>query len=48
MRDPTPCAMFSLRFQFSIVFVELVEKDINHEAENVLYNYTNATSMSRS
>jgi hypothetical protein len=48
MRDPTPGAMFSSRFQFSSIFVELVEKGINLEAENVPYNYTNATSMRKS
>jgi hypothetical protein len=48
VRDPTPGAMFSSRFQFSTIFVELVERGINLEVENVPYNYTNTTSMNRS
>jgi hypothetical protein len=40
--------MFSSRFQFSTISIELVERGINHEAKDVLYDYTNATSMTRS
>jgi hypothetical protein len=40
--------MFSSRFQFSAPFIELVERGINLEAKDVLYNYINVTSMTRS
>ncbi len=39
MKDPALSTMFSLRFQFSTPFVELVKRGINHEVEDVLYNY---------
>ncbi len=39
MKDPALSTMFSLRFQFSTPFVEPVERGINHEVEDVLYNY---------
>jgi hypothetical protein len=45
MNDPTPCAVFSSRFQFSAPFAEFIKRGINLEAEDVLYNYTDATSM---
>jgi hypothetical protein len=48
MRDPTPSAVFSSRFQLSSPFIKLVGRGINLEAKDVLYNYTNATSMTRS
>jgi hypothetical protein len=48
MRDPTPGAVFSLRFLFFAPFVELIKKGINPKVEYVLYNYTNATSMTKS
>jgi hypothetical protein len=35
--------VFSLRFQFSTPSTKLVERGINHEVEDVFYNYTNAT-----
>jgi hypothetical protein len=40
--------MFSSRFQFFTLFVKLVKKGINHEVEDVLYNYIDATSMTGS
>jgi hypothetical protein len=40
--------MLSSRFQFSTLFAKWVERGINSEAEDVLYNYNNATSMTKS
>jgi hypothetical protein len=48
MRDLALSTIFSSRFQFSTPFTELVEKGINHEVEDVLYNYTNGISMTKS
>jgi hypothetical protein len=45
MKDLVPGIVFSSRFQFSAPFVELVKRGVNPEAEDVLYNYINATSM---
>jgi hypothetical protein len=48
VKDPTLNAMLSSRFQFSAPFVELVERGINLETEDVFYNYTNVTSITKS
>jgi hypothetical protein len=48
MSDLALGAMFSSRFQFSAFFVDMVERGINHEVEDVLYNYIDATSMTKS
>jgi hypothetical protein len=40
--------MLSLSFQFFAPFAELVKKGINPEVEDVFYNYTNVTSMTKS
>lgn len=48
MRDLALGAVFSSRFQFFAPVANLVERGINHEVEDVLYNYTNATSMTQS
>ncbi len=48
MRDPALDAMVSSRFQFSAPSAKLVERGINPEAKDVMYNYTNVTSMTRS
>jgi len=45
MRDLVLRIMFSLKFQFSALFVELVKRGINPKVEDVFYNYTNVTSM---
>jgi hypothetical protein len=47
MRDPTLGIVFSSKFQFSTPYAKLVEKGINPKVKDVLYNYTNATSMTR-
>ncbi len=39
---------FSSRFQFSTPFTKLVERGINLEYEDVLYNQTDVTSITRS
>jgi hypothetical protein len=48
VKDPTPSAMFSSRFWLFGPSVKLVERGINLEHEDVIYNSTNATSMTRS
>jgi hypothetical protein len=48
MRDPTLGIVLSSKFQLFAPSTELVERGINLEAEDVLYNYTNVTSMTRS
>jgi hypothetical protein len=48
VRDLALGTMLSSKFQFSTPFVELVEKGINLEVEDVLYNYINVTLMTRS
>jgi hypothetical protein len=48
MKDPTSSVVFSSRFPFSTTFAKLVERAINLEAKDVLYNYNNVTSITRS
>jgi hypothetical protein len=48
MRDPILGVVFFSRFQLSAPSTKLVEKGINHEVENALYNYTNVTLMIKS
>jgi hypothetical protein len=48
VRDPTPSTMLSSRFQFSTPFAKLVGRGINLKAKDVLYNYTDADSMTKS
>jgi hypothetical protein len=40
--------MFFSKFQFFTPSTKLVERGINLETEDVLYNYTDVTSMTRS
>jgi hypothetical protein len=40
--------MLSSRFSLSTPFVKLVERGINHEDEDMLYNYIDMTSMTKS
>jgi hypothetical protein len=39
--------MLSSQFQFFAPSVKLIKKGINLQAEDVLYNYTNVTSMTK-
>jgi hypothetical protein len=48
VRDPTLGTMLSSRFQFFTPSTKLVERGINLEVEDVLYNYTDVTSTTRS
>jgi hypothetical protein len=48
MRDPIPSVVFSVRFQLSAPTTELIKRGINHEAKDVLYNYIDATIMTKS
>jgi hypothetical protein len=48
MRNPTLGTMLSSRFQFFTPFAELVKRGIILEAKDVLYNYIDATSMTKS
>ncbi len=48
MKGLASSTMFSSRFQFSSLSIELVERGINLEAEDVFYNYIDVTSMTRS
>jgi hypothetical protein len=48
MKDLVVSTMLSLRLQFFAPYVELVKKGINLVAEDVFYNYTDVTLMTRS
>ncbi len=48
MKDPAPSTMFSSRFQFFTPSAKLVKRRINPKVEDVMYNYTNVTSMTKS
>jgi hypothetical protein len=48
MKDLALGTMLSSRFQFFAPSINMVERGTNLEAKDVLYNYINATSMTRS
>jgi hypothetical protein len=48
VRDSTPSTMLSLKFQFFALSAKLVERGINPKAKDVLYNYIDANSMTKS
>jgi hypothetical protein len=48
MRDPALGTVFSSRFQFFAPSASLIERGINLEAEDVLYNYIDVISMTQS
>jgi hypothetical protein len=48
VKDSTLSTMFSLRFQFSALFAELVKRGINPKAKDVLHNYSDVTLMTKS
>jgi hypothetical protein len=48
VKDPALGVQLSSRFQLCTLSTELVERGINPEIKDVLYNYINVTSMTKS